>query len=416
MAKSKLPATLDQKTTEEKAHAVFGASSSDRWLNCPGSIALSEKAPPEAESPYAAEGTYAHACLEFLLRNRNDLQTAKEAARHRFTDEMVAHALDAVEYIQARHAELDNPDLLIETKIDASSFTMTGQFGTLDVALAEDFGRLIVMDYKYGAGHAVELTDEDGRVNSQLAYYALGISTLFGHWFDSVELVVIQPRAFHEAGPIRTHTMTIDELKAWHRVFRDGVMESSDPKAPLRSGRWCKWCPARVICPKLKDEGFRDAQVVFKDEVGVLAVPEPSLIKLPHLGTILDGVERLEIWVKAVKAHAYGVLERGGTIPGYKLVERRATRKWASEGTAAAAFCDVPGAFSAPKLKSPAQMIEALKKSGESLKNATSLVTDFTVKESSGRQLVKGNDKRDAVVSGASAVFSEVSDLDFLDV
>lgn len=409
MAKAK----LDQHTSEEKAHATFGASSSERWLNCPGSIALSEKAPPPPESKYAKEGTDAHACLEFLLRNFAGLVAARKEARKRWPAEMVDHAEDAVHYILSRYDELDGAELLIETRVDASPFTMSGQFGTLDVALVEDFGRLIVMDYKYGAGHAVDpYHREKGRANSQLAYYGLALSHQYNHWFDSVELVVIQPRAFHEAGPIRSYEMSLDELRSWHQVFRDAVMETGDPRAPLRAGDWCRWCPAAVICPKLKGDALKDAQVVFRDDVGVQAVPEPRLIKLPNLGTILDGCDRLEQWIKAVRAHAYGVLEQGGSVPGWKLVERRATRKWRDPAITAHALtrAKVQGAYSEPELLSPAQVEKALKRCGWTKKQMTDFLEGFTVRESSGKTLVRESDKRNAVPGGAADVFDVIPD------
>ena len=48
------------------AHAVLGASSSKRWMTCPGSVRLSEGMPNES-SVYAAEGSAAHALGEHCL-------------------------------------------------------------------------------------------------------------------------------------------------------------------------------------------------------------------------------------------------------------------------------------------------------------------------------------------------------------
>ena len=49
-------------------HARLSPSSAKRWLNCPASIALSAGLPEPPESPYAAEGTLAHAVAESKLR------------------------------------------------------------------------------------------------------------------------------------------------------------------------------------------------------------------------------------------------------------------------------------------------------------------------------------------------------------
>jgi hypothetical protein len=46
---------------------VVGGSTAGRVLNCPGSVALVAKMPPQQGSKYAEEGTLLHACMEVLL-------------------------------------------------------------------------------------------------------------------------------------------------------------------------------------------------------------------------------------------------------------------------------------------------------------------------------------------------------------
>jgi hypothetical protein len=48
------------------AHSPLGASSMERWQNCPGSIRLS-RGIPNTESVYAQEGTKAHELAERIL-------------------------------------------------------------------------------------------------------------------------------------------------------------------------------------------------------------------------------------------------------------------------------------------------------------------------------------------------------------
>ena len=49
-------------------HARLGASSSKRWMTCPGSVVLEEQMDEET-SAYAEEGTKAHALAEAKLRH-----------------------------------------------------------------------------------------------------------------------------------------------------------------------------------------------------------------------------------------------------------------------------------------------------------------------------------------------------------
>ncbi len=400
---------LNTKTSEEKDHAEFSASGSARWLNCPGSHELSKQAPPAPENRYAAEGTAAHACLEFLLKNRLNLDAAVAKAQKNpeWDSDMVYHALAAVAWVLERlESEGKGATLLCETRVDASYFTCTGQFGTLDAAVAKEFGRLTVIDYKYGAGIAVDPVDDDGELNSQLVYYALGVSKLYEHNFAEVELVVIQPRAYHETGDtVRSVTVPMDDLLAWVERFRAGVMATSDKQAPVVPGKWCKYCTAATICPELKVKAMKDAQIAFSDQGGIESIPEPSMISIPHLGTILGACDKLEAWIKKVREHAEYALTKGREIPGYKLVQKRGQRKWINaaeaEREAVSRFGSL--ALSEPKLLSPAQ----LEKSAKGVAGVDQWVSARTTAESSGTTIARDSDKRPAVVP-AKTVFAAI--------
>ncbi len=155
---------------DEAAHATFGASSSHRWLNCPGSIKLSEHAPPGKESEYALEGTRAHECLDYLLKHAGSYGAAYSFVVERYGLEMVEHVLTAFDWVMERLNRFSPDDVVLhtETRVDASPFTCEGQFGTVDVALAAEFGKLTVIDFKYGAGIPVDVVDESGNLNTQL--------------------------------------------------------------------------------------------------------------------------------------------------------------------------------------------------------------------------------------------------------
>lgn len=49
-----------------KAHAILSPSAAARWLKCPASVAMTASMPEET-SPYALEGSIAHAVAESAL-------------------------------------------------------------------------------------------------------------------------------------------------------------------------------------------------------------------------------------------------------------------------------------------------------------------------------------------------------------
>ena len=50
-------------------HARCSASAAYRWINCPGSVALSDQCPDPGSSSYADEGTVAHSLAELKIRH-----------------------------------------------------------------------------------------------------------------------------------------------------------------------------------------------------------------------------------------------------------------------------------------------------------------------------------------------------------
>lgn len=356
---------------EEKAHAKYSASGSKRWLKCHGSTALIEKAPEPRESKYAKEGTTAHSVLEYLGKNRKKRAQAAAFLRKSYPTDMVAYAEAALDYVEKRLKKYSGADLEIEVRCDLP-VTEKDQFGTTDLAIVELYGRLIVIDYKYGAGVPV-FPDE----NSQLIYYALALAHKYDYCFSEVELVVIQPRrpipvegkppgAIEET--VRSWTTSIETLLEWRDKFENGIVANKkaakNPEAHLLSGDHCQFCPAAVICPEIKNKALRKAQATFDDDLSELSLPVVSSrrdLTPKMIADFLDAAETLEIWTKAVRDFAEGIIENGVQIPGWGFVDKRGSRKYTNieraDKEARKYFGDK--AYSKPELLSPAQIEKA---------------------------------------------------------
>ena len=367
--------------TEVKKHSKFSASGASRWLNCPGSIALSEKAPPQKDSPYAMEGTKAHEVLELLLTGQG-----KKAAKS--SEEMFRHANAAEKIIRARQKE-DKGELIAETKVSLE-FVHPGLFGTVDAAIVDEFGRLTVIDYKYGAGIPVD-PDE----NPQLLYYALGLAHKYHYNFSTVSLMVIQPRAEHREGPVREWNLGIDHLVRWTDAFADGVKAALKPNAPQKAGAWCKFCPASSICPEISKKALETAASDFADcpsKSGVEIVL-PETLDTQSLGKALDAIEHVETWIGSVKEQAFNALNRGEAVTGWKLVPKRSIRKW-NDATKLLPIAKKKFGDKAFKTEilSPAQMEKVA---------GLEWVSKFSSSVSSGLTMAKESDKRQGTTSAA---------------
>ncbi len=237
----------------------------------------------------------------------------------------------------------------------------------------------------------------------------LALSFALDHCFSTIDLVVIQPRAFHATGQtIRTFSMTREQLLAWTVTFSQGVSDCEMANESFResphlvrkdifnSGEWCRFCPAAVICPALKTQALAEAEVVFSEVTGVKSLPAIEGT-IPNLTSMLRACDKLEVWIGKVREHAYHVLSTGGTVEGYKLVERRAQRKW-KEGVDWELEMEFGDAiYETPKMKSPAQLEKTFPK-------AKKLINKHTITKSSGLTMVSADDRR-----GGNKSYQDVS-------
>lgn len=310
------------KNKETKTHSLFSCSSSERWINCPGSIELSKSAPPQIESDYAREGTDAHYCLEqFLLAD--DAETTCEFLLKKYPQDMVSVAYDTYRLIASLSG---GHEVIAEQKVDTTPFIGVKSHGTLDCAIVEPFGRLTIIDYKYGAGIPVEPEE-----NTQLILYALGMLHAHHYNFLDVSLMIIQPRAPHENGPVREWITSVENLIEFGRRIRDAATIAQKPGAPLAAGAWCKFCPAAAMCPEISKKAMRDAAIEFSDDLSDVAPPFIDSIDVAHLPAALRAADKIETWIDALRKRAFLLLERGEKIDGYKLVAKRSIRKWIDE-------------------------------------------------------------------------------------
>jgi len=309
------------------AHSALGASSAKRWMACPGSVAKCAALPPPPESPYAREGTNAHAWAEFCLANGDEDCTAyigceppsAELAQFPPLSKEMAEAVNV--YLEHVFSILRPEDSLFVEQRVFLDFIAEGMFGTNDCAILKPGGVLHVIDYKHGVGVSVDAED-----NPQLKYYALGALHKVKDWpngsrVTKVITTIVQPRAPGE--PIRTFEYHALDLWEWADDLREAAVRTREPNAPLVAGNHCVFCPAKGICDTFRQR----AHAVATDGMGV--VTKPETLTPADLAARLDEAYLLRAWCNAAIEYVEGEALAGRMLPGFKFVQGIGRRIWA---------------------------------------------------------------------------------------
>ena len=354
-----------------KHSTVVGGSTAKRVMNCPGSVALVQLAPPSPSSVYADKGTLLHSAIsEVLLGEDNVIGMTYEGQTldQDMIDQKMQPALDLLDKLDP-NGEMK---LAIETRVGFGKF-LPGAFGSCDV-----LGRLgntaYIIDWKFGDGIAV-----DAEENEQLMYYAAAaMRTPEVAWvFDgavAIECVIIQPPV------IRQWTTTPARIKAFEKDLKRAVKVASLPDAKLNPGDHCRFCPAKPTCPAMTGAVDRALKVKLD------AVDDDMLGKYAANAVLLQG------WIDDLNALVQTKLEKGYKIPGWKLVAKRGTRSWVDQGKAADALAALGVDPIKKEIVSPAQAEKLLKAKKQNLPEG------LTVSVSSGDTLAPESDPRPAVL------------------
>jgi hypothetical protein len=411
--------------TQTRKHSLFAPSATKRILECPGSVELSKHVEDRAGF-FAAQGSVAHKLAEEVLAGKTVKLSGHvetfEGREIEIDDEQEAAILTYVNYVdelrRRRTSQQHGGWVRLEETVNLEPiWQMLAKrkppgdvFGHLDCgAWFPDEGELVIADYKHGSGNAVEVRD-----NPQMFVYALGLlgGVLLNAMVKKITIVVVQPRCDHPDGPIRFFSIPTVDLFMWAaETYIPTIEAAAKPGAKLSaSPENCKFCPAKAECPELRKTALAAARQDFDDVVDSDPLahrpppPEPTVLSNGELGAIMDRADLIETWVDAIRNEAAHRLEHGQEVPGWKLVAKRAQRKWADETQAEALLAQAVGerAYKS-SLISPAQAEKLVKKPHW---NAT--FAPLVSQVSSGTTLAPASDKRAAVLKGAASQFDEL--------
>lgn len=331
------------KVIEEKEHAPLSPSASKRWMTCPGSVALIDSLDiTETPSKFAAEGTVAHEVGELCLRHGKEPHDyiGQQFQSDGFTFTVTQEMADAVEVytdyirtvIEQAESQADaTVSLAVEVKCCLRHYGVKGMNGgTSDsVLICHEHEFIEIVDYKHGAGVAVEVHD-----NSQALSYALGALhdagiTDLDDW--AVFLTIVQPRAIHTDGPIRKVQMTSSEVFEWADTkLIPAALATKEPDAPLvPSEEGCRFCQAGGNCKALHGKTQEVAMMDFELLDEESSLPDPRTLTAEQKRMVMDHADMIRAFIVKVEDQIKREVDSGSKEyeNHYKLVRKTTHRK-----------------------------------------------------------------------------------------
>lgn len=275
------------------------ASKAERWTNCVGSVQLEELIPDTETGPEAKRGDRIH----FALADGkvNDLPHADEVECAEILQEMEKQAVEAF------RLEVKAVDGTFKGKLTASreqrlvlkrgeTPLMTGK---PDLVLWTDtiVKRGLIVDYKTGMGIVPTEKSHQLRVLAFLAADEYGL--------EEVYVTILQPN-----NPIVLQKMTRSEIRLERERTLLALDRIADKSAFRQVGPWCQYCKATGICP--------EAQEATKT-----LTTTTSVIEISQIPRLLEVCTLAESVIDNVRKRAREILDAGGEIPGWKLVNSK---------------------------------------------------------------------------------------------
>lgn len=361
------------------AHAILSASASSRWLHCTPSARLERKF-PDTSSPYAEEGTQAHAyaerCLNLFLETGKTAVVVNDNAE--MQEAVQAYVNICVEKINEARTASPDAQIRVEQRLDFSRWVPEG-FGTGDMVAVSDTYFEIV-DLKYGKGVPVSAVN-----NSQMRLYALGMYEAFGYLYgaDEVRMTIVQPRL----DSVSTETISVDDLLAWGEEVKKKAKIAFAGKGEFCAGNHCRFCKARNTCRAHAEYELKNV----KEDL------QTAELEDFEISDILLRAKNIKTWLDGLESYALGKALDGYDWPGMKLVEGRSNRKITDDTIAANNLLNA--GFGADEIYKP-QVLRSItdleKLCGK--KMFSELMSGVIEKPQGKPTLVSADDKRQALV------------------
>lgn len=284
-----------------KTHYRKSPSGAARAQACPASAMQPVEVEPESSS-FAKEGDWAHDALERWLVSGEEPEDEelREYLRPLYTHCMRVMGQAAEARVEVTYVSAADPDW----------------GGTADFAALSECREIAwIDDLKYGVGEEVEAKD-----NAQLLSYA----ALHLELWPTVEtffLSIWQPRI--EGPDNDTWEVTSDAVREWATGYHARLRPEN--AEVYSAGSWCKWCPVAPTCPELYSIAVKEAKEGFATASDDIEGESKRIDRWLHLLSVEPAIKYA---MDAAHKGLYGILSRGGHVPGKKLVMGLGNREY----------------------------------------------------------------------------------------
>lgn len=304
-------------------HAPFAPSGLARVVACAGSYNLirvaraTGMALDEDDTDASREGTAAHwVASEYLqhgaIASVGDLAPNGVAV----TDEMIDGA-----YVYADAVRPYMDGCRIEQHIECMVIHRDCH-GTPDFTYGPTMGTLFISDYKFGHRYV------SPERNWQLIAYALGTMVAY---MPTVRVIlqIVQPRAYHRSGQVRTWEIDGDQLRNYGMELSAAVYAAIEPDAVCTAGRHCYECPARHICESALSLE-QDALALTGTSIPLDASLTAKAVRLRQVRQAADHLKQME---SGLTEDLSAAIRRGENVMGWTLQSSAGREKWTRDAT-----------------------------------------------------------------------------------
>ena len=277
---------------------------------------MQESAPITEETEESREGTAVHEYAAWVLNDEFYPQIGGTMANGIVVTEAMVECAEV--YIQEIGRLNTRP--FIEQRLDLSVIH-PDCFGTPDAMYYDtEAKRLYIWDYKHGYG-IVEPEE-----NAQLIAYAAGAMDYYKvHDFDiTVVLTIVQPRAPHPSGPVRSWRVKGEELRPYINPLANAANANMSGAGQCKAGQHCRNCKALSVCHTGVSHGMAMLQTAH---LPITVQPTPE-----YMGQMVEMCKWAEkLFGKlaiSYEEQLKNFIMSGGVVEGWTLEQKFGNKAW----------------------------------------------------------------------------------------